>query len=242
MREKVVIMIPTYNEELVIAETIQFIFEETDVIASQYDVHILIFDSASTDNTQAIVKNLQLKYTNLHLQTELQKTGLGSAYHQAMQYALYVLGADIVVEFDADLSHQPKYLAPMLCKLDKQDVVVGSRYIPGGSLPNNWGWQRRALSKLGNIFIRKMLNIPFYDLTSGFRMIRREALIKVLPKEFISSQFAYKIELYWQLYSHGFRIVEFPIEFVDRIKGLSKLPKGSIKDSLLVVFHLVSQQ
>lgn len=241
MKEKVVIIIPTYNEELVIGETIQLIFEETDLLSASFDIHILVFDSASTDNTQILIQGLQLEYTHLHLQTEAHKTGLGSAYHQAMQYALNTLGADIIVEFDADLSHQPKYLAPMLQALKNQDVVVGSRYISGGRLPDNWGWQRCLLSKLGNIFIKKMLNLPYHDLTSGFRMIRREALLKVLPEQFISNQFSYKIELYWQLFKKGYRITEYPIEFVDRTKGHSKLPKGSIQDSLRVVFRLAHQ-
>lgn len=242
MRKKVVIIIPTYNEELVIGDTIQLIFEATELRSDLYDIHILVFDSASTDNTQSLIQSLQLKYNHLHLQTESHKTGLGSAYHQAMQYALHVLSADIIVEFDADLSHQPKYLIPMLQALENQDVVVGSRYISGGCLPDNWGWQRRLLSKLGNIFIKKMLNLPYHDLTSGFRMIRREALLKVLPEQFISNQFAYKIELYWQLFAHGYQISEYPIEFVDRTKGHSKLPKGSIQDSLRVVFRLARQQ
>lgn len=240
--EKVVIMIPTYNEELVIAETIKLIFEETHQIHHGYVIHILIFDSASLDQTQSVVKDLQLKYTHLHLQTEAQKTGLGSAYHQAMHYALHHLDADILVEFDADLSHQPKYLIPMLEKIKEQDVVVGSRYIPGGSLPENWGLHRRLLSKMGNLLIKSVLKVPYQDLTSGFRMIRREALLKVIPQAFISSCFAYKIDLYWRLFQEGMRIQEHPIEFIDRTKGSSKLPKGSIMDSLRVLYHLSSKE
>lgn len=240
--EKVVIMIPTYNEELVIADTIKMVFEETHQIREEYDTHILIFDSASSDQTQAIVQSLQLKYTHLHLQTETQKTGLGSAYHQAMNFALNHLDADIVVEFDADLSHQPKYLIPMLEQIKQHDVIVGSRYIPGGSLPSDWGWQRRFLSKMGNLLIKNVLKLPYFDLTSGFRMVRRDALLNVLPQEFISSCFAYKIELYWCLFQKGYRIKEHPIEFVDRTQGYSKLPKGSIIDSLKVLYQLSSKK
>ncbi len=241
IREKVVVIIPTYNESMVITETIQLVFDETSSIMNEFDVHILIFDSASTDNTQEIIKSLQLKYTHLHLQTESQKTGLGSAYHQAMNHAVHVLGADIVVEFDADLSHQPQYLVPMLKLIKSCDVVVGSRYIEGGGIPDNWGWQRKALSKFGNILIKNVLKVPYFDLTSGFRMVRRNALVKALPNQFISSQFAYKIELYWHLYHQGAHIFEYPIQFIDRTQGESKLPKGSVVDSLKVLFELAKK-
>lgn len=235
--EKVVIMIPTYNEGLVIEDTIKYVFEQTYGVIG-FDIHILIFDSASTDNTQDLVKELQSKYSHLHLQTEHQKTGLGSAYHQAIHFALQQLNADIVVEFDADLSHQPKYLVSMLQEIKDHDVLVGSRYILGGSLPENWGWQRKMLSKTGNMLIKKVLQLPYEDLTSGFRMTRREALIDVLPKQFLSTCYAYKIELFWRLYQARYRIKEHPIDFIDREKGYSKLPKGSILDSLKVLFQL----
>lgn len=117
------VIIPTYNESQVIAETIHRVFAESSSVA--YDIHILVFDSCSKDNTQAIVLELMNVYPNLHLQTETSKTGLGSAYHQAMHYALTTLRADVIIEFDADLSHQPKYLLPMIEEMQSADVVVG---------------------------------------------------------------------------------------------------------------------
>ena len=236
--EIAVIIIPTHNEELIIAETIEKVFNESRSASSQYDIHILVFDSASTDNTCGVVRALQSTYRQLHLQTESRKTGLGSAYHQAMKYALHTLRAAVIVEFDADLSHQPKYLVPMLKYMKTTDVVVGSRYIDGGGLSEDWEWHRRSLSKFGNKIIKLMLSMPYFDLTSGFRMIRRDALIKALPTEFISSQFAYKIELYWHLHKTGSKILEFPIQFINRSKGQSKLPKGSVIDFLSVLFEL----
>ena len=151
----VVIIIPTYNESLVIEETIHQVFKATST--STLSVHVLVFDSCSTDNTQDIVSNLQEIYPQLHLITEPQKTGLGSAYLQAMRYALTHLGADFIVEFDADLSHQPQYLLPIIEKMHTHDVVVASRYVKGGSIPQNWGWHRKLLSKLGNIVARIVL-------------------------------------------------------------------------------------
>jgi len=229
----VVIVIPTYNEELIIKKTIHEVF---NILAtSDFTPHVLVFDSCSTDSTQAIVRDLKETYNTLNLQTEPKKTGLGSAYLQAMNYALNHLNADVVIEFDADLSHQPCYLPEMIKKLQTHDVVVGSRYVRGGSIPNNWGWHRKFLSVLGNLVARCVLTSKYKDFTSGFRATRRSKLKEVLPKQFISNHYAYKLELLWRLHQAKAKIVEYPIEFIDRQKGQSKLPANSIIDSLRVL-------
>ena len=235
--EKVVIIIPTYNEASVIEETLFQVFQATASITTM-DVHVLVFDSNSTDNTQQLVASLQTANKQLHLQTEPKKSGLGSAYLQAMRYALTTLSADIVMEFDADLSHQPQYIAPMLEKMTTHDVVVGSRYVPGGSIPNQWGWNRKLLSVLGNYVARFILTSKYKDFTSGFRATHRRALEKALPEKFLSNQYAYKIQLLWLLHQNKARICEHPIAFIDRQKGISKLPANSILDSLRVLFSL----
>lgn len=238
MKEKVVVIIPTYNEALVIGETVRQVFAATADLVD-FSVNILIFDSASTDATQEIVQKLIPFYEDkLHLQMEPHKTGLGSAYAQAMNYALTQLHADVVVEFDADLSHQPQYLAPMLEVLKTCDVVMGSRYIPGGSIPSNWGLQRKFLSVLGNQVARLTLTRRYHDLTSGFRATRREMLQPILPTQFYSNHYAYKLHLLWLLHQNKARILEFPIEFIDREQGESKLPANSIKDALRVIAKL----
>ncbi|MBA3535645.1 MAG: glycosyltransferase family 2 protein [Tatlockia sp.] len=237
LKEKVVIIIPTYNEGLVLKNTITQVFDQVDLIAD-FDVHLLIFDSASTDNTQAIVIELQETYPKLQMQNEPEKSGLGSAYLQAMNYALETLNADVVFEFDADLSHQPKYIAPMLERIKTSDVVVGSRYVAGGSIPRNWGLHRKLFSILGNYIARAVLTSKYKDFTSGFRATRSQILKKVLPKAFLSNHFAYKLQLLWLLHKGGAQICEHPIEFIDREKGESKLPTNSILDSLRVVFTL----
>ncbi len=229
----VVVIIPTYNEALVIEKTIREVFKEladADVAA-----HILVFDSCSSDSTQEIVRSLKSTYSSLHLQTEPKKTGLGSAYLQAMHYALNELNADFLVEFDADLSHQPCYLPEMINKLRTHDVVVGSRYVKGGSIPKNWGWHRKFLSVLGNLVARCILTPKYKDFTSGFRATRHSVLKEVLPTQFISNHYAYKLELLWRLHQAKAKIVEYPIKFIDREKGQSKLPANSIIDSLRVL-------
>jgi dolichol-phosphate mannosyltransferase len=235
--EKVVIILPVYNEAAVIQETITAVFEAVRNV-SHAEIHVLVFDSASTDGTQNIVTDLMTKHDRLHMQTEPEKTGLGSAYLQAMRYAVDEMKADMVFEFDADLSHEPKYLVPMLDKIKHCDVVVGSRYVPGGSIPADWGWHRKFMSVLGNWIARVLLTFAYKDFTSGFRATRRAALQAVLPEKFISSQYAYKLQLFWLLHKNKSRICEYPIQFVDRKKGLSKLPANSVLDSLHVLFVL----
>lgn len=235
--EKVVIIIPTYNEAAVIQDTITAVFNATQNMVHA-DVHVLVFDSASTDATQQLVSALFERYENLHLQTESKKSGLGSAYMQAMRYALTDMSADIVFEFDADLSHHPEYLLPMLEQIKTHDVVVGSRYVAGGRIPANWGWHRKVLSVLGNWVARAVLTRKYKDFTSGFRATRRHALQQALPEVFLSNHYAYKLQLLWLLHKNKSKIAEHPIEFTDREKGVSKLPTNSVLDSLRVIFTL----
>ncbi|AWN73635.1 glycosyltransferase family 2 protein [Legionella anisa] len=240
-KEKVVIIIPTHNEASVIQTTVEQVFTSVELI-ERYDIHILIFDSASTDNTQQIVASLQKNYSKLHLQNEPTKSGLGSAYLQAMNYALVALNADIIFEFDADLSHQPKYIRPMLDMLQTCDCVLGSRYVEGGSIPKNWELHRKLFSILGNYIARAILTPKYKDFTSGFRATRRQQLIKILPQQFLTNHYAYKMQLLWLLHKNKAKIREYPIDFIDRNTGYSKLPKNSIVDSLRVVFTLRYQE
>lgn len=236
-KEKVVIIIPTYNEASVIQTTIEQVFASVERTA-RYEIHILIFDSDSTDNTQQIVAALQNNYSNLHLCNEPTKSGLGSAYLQAMNYALTSLDADIIFEFDADLSHQPKYILPMLDMLQTCDCVLGSRYVKDGSIPKDWELHRKLFSILGNYVARAILTPKYKDFTSGFRATRRQQLLKILPRSFLTNHYAYKIQLLWLLHKNKAKIREYPIDFIDRNEGYSKLPKNSIVDSLRVVFTL----
>lgn len=237
-KEKAIIIIPTYNEEENIANTIQLVLQQTDSL-DDFQVEILVFDSQSTDNTATLVNDLAQRFPGIiHFASEAQKTGLGSAYIQAMNRAIDVLQADIVFEFDADGSHQPMYIPAMLELLKTHDVVVGSRYIPGGSMPKDWGIHRKLLSRGGNWIARLLLTNKFKDLTSGMRATRTSVLKKVLPDRFLSNHYAYKLHLYWLLFQAKAKIIEYPITFIDREKGYSKLPKNSIVDSIRVLINL----
>jgi dolichol-phosphate mannosyltransferase len=237
-KQHVVIAIPTYNEADCIEKTLSDLNKEIKNI-KDFKISILVFDSNSSDKTVEKIKQAQKLYPNLHLEQEPQKTGLGSAYIQAMQFAMTKLNADIIFEFDADGSHQPKYIRPMLDKIKQgADVVVGSRYVKGGSMPKDWDLHRKLLSGVGNIIARCVLSPKYKDLTSGFRATKTSFLKKIDLPNLLSKDYAYKLQLFWELHQLKAKIVEHPIEFIDREKGDSKLPRNSIKDALRVVFTL----
>lgn len=240
MSEKVIIIIPTYNEAKTIGQTITELEKTfTTIDVAKYEMHILIFDSNSPDRTAKIVKQLQSQYQNLHLATEKQKSGLGSAYIKAITYAIDELDADIIFEFDADGSHQPKYLTLMMNEFTKgADVVVGSRYIKGGRIPKNWSLDRKILSYGGNLIARLFLTRKYKDFTSGFRGTRTSFLKKIPYQKLFSKNYAYKLHLFWMLHKAKARIVEYPIEFIDRKIGYSKFPKNNVYESLKVVILL----
>jgi len=236
---KAVIIIPTYNEK----ENINKIIDQLEDIFKKiknFQMEILVVDDSSPDGTGQIVKQKGKKYTGVHLFINKEKKGLGAAYIKGFKFAMDKLGADIVFEFDADGSHQPKYILGMLEQIEKgADVVVGSRYIPGGSMPEDWGLNRKIVSYFGNLICRLVfLTFQYKDMTSGFRATKTEFLQKIDFDNLLSMQYAYKIHLYYALHKLGAKIVEYPIDFVDRTEGKSKFPKNNVIDSLRVVFTL----
>ena len=237
---KAVIIIPTYNEKENIAKLIKALNKEFKQIPEKYETHILVVDDTSPDGTAEIVRKLMKRYSNLHLFINAEKKGLGAAYIKGMKYAMDKLGADLVFEFDADGSHQPKYIKSMLNEISQgADVVVGSRYIPGGTMPADWGFDRKIISFFGNFIARSVFwTWQYRDMTSGFRVTKTSFLKNVDLDNLLSKQFAYKLHLYYALHKLGAKIVEYPIDFFDRTKGKTKFPKNNIKDSLRVVFTL----
>ncbi len=232
------IIIPTYNESGTIEKTIREL-ETTFLSLPQIEMNILVFDSNSTDPTRSIVQQLQKQWPNIYLTGEEKKSGLGGAYIQAMRYATDVLKADVVFEFDADGSHQPKHIPEMIALLQAgNDVVVGSRYVKGGKIAVDWPWYRRLISVAGNWTARLFLTPRYKDFTSGFRATKTIWLKKIDLEGLLSRQYAYKIHLFWALHKAGAKIVESPIEFIDRTEGESKFPRRNTTDSLNVVIKL----
>ena len=235
--QHVCIVIPTYNEQGCIKETLLNILAQCPHITAK--LSILVFDSHSTDNTPTIVQSLQSQYPQIYLSSEPQKTGLGSAYIQAMGIAMDTLHPDAIIEFDADGSHQPHHLPKMIEKLEQgADVVIGSRYVKGGSIPADWPWHRKCLSVMGNLLARFILIPQYKDITSGFRATRTTHLKKIQLSSLLSYQYAYKIHLVWELHRLNLDIQEIPIDFIDRTTGVSKFPKNNVIDSLRVIFTL----
>jgi dolichol-phosphate mannosyltransferase len=234
----VVIIIPTYNEEGHIGETLRLLEHEISQI-KHHTFDILVFDSCSTDKTIPYVKSLQIKYKNLHLVEEDKKSGLGGAYIKAMGYVMKHLNADIIFEFDADGSHQPKYIPVMMNAIEKgADVAVGSRYIPGGKIEANWAFHRRMISRVGNYVARLFLTRKYHDITSGFRATKVSLLKDISLENLLSKNYAYKIHLFWELHLRTRNIVEVPITFLDREHGVSKFPRNNMWESLKVVVLL----
>nr|WP_305907133.1 polyprenol monophosphomannose synthase [Methylomarinum sp. Ch1-1]MDP4519859.1 polyprenol monophosphomannose synthase [Methylomarinum sp. Ch1-1] len=176
---KTVIIIPTWNEQKNISRLIEELQQQFLNIA--HDMHILVVDDNSPDGTAETVKQLQSMYPNIHL-LRGRKQGLGAAYVRGMTHALNVLKADVVFEMDADFSHKPSDVPRLHQALDEgADFVIGSRYVEGGSIPDEWGWHRRMNSRYGNIVARYLAGLyQVRDCTAGFRAIRSTLLKKLI--------------------------------------------------------------
>lgn len=242
-KQRVVVISPTYNEKGNIAKLCRVLLDDVFAqVGENYDPHILIVDDSSPDGTGDEVRRLSQKYKNLHLLTNPKKMGLGNAYTKGMNYALNKLGADVVFEFDADFQHDPKLIPLMLKKLEEGfDLVLGSRYIPGGSIPKTWGLYRQFLSVVGNWVIRIVItNFAIHDWTTGFRAIKRQVVEAVLP-ELTSENFmgyTFQIGFLHKSVRKGYKVGEVPLVFVDRKRGQSKLGAEYIKNTLIYIFKV----
>lgn len=236
---KVVIIVPTYNERDSVPLLFSRLSQELADI-KDHEFNVLVVDDHSPDGTGNLVREMQPQYPFIHL-LEGNKEGLGAAYARGFRYAIDELKAEAIMEMDADLSHDPKYIKEMLAALEEgADVALGSRYIEGGAIPDDWGLDRKLYSVLGNLVARFVLGIfSIRDFTSGFRLSRVPGFMDQIDfSKLLSKQYAYKIHLLYSLHELGAVIKEVPIIFVDRKEGYSKMPTNNIKDSLRVVFTL----
>jgi dolichol-phosphate mannosyltransferase len=219
---KVVIIIPTYNER----ENIQTLLPELErqFRLMPYECHILVVDDNSPDGTAIEVRGLQQKYSNLHLITGM-KNGLGAAYIRGMEYAIEILQADVLFEMDADFSHKPEDVPRLMAEIaDGADFVIGSRYVPGGKIPKEWGWYRKLNSWGGNAVARNVAGIyGIRDCTAGFRAIRATLLRKINLSDLRVQGYAFQVSFLNAAKTEGASIKEIPVEFVERSRGKSKL-------------------
>ncbi len=233
---KTTIIVPTYNE----SENIVKLIDELQSVFKKISTHqmsILVVDDNSPDGTAALVKKAQKKYKNLHLITG-KKEGLGQAYLRGMDYASNKLKAEVMFEHDADFSHNPKDIPSFLEKIDKgYDLVVGSRYISGGSIPNNWGLHRKIFSVLGNFIVRLALfNFSHKDWTTGYRAIRTP-LYKKIRKDLENFKgYTFQVSFLHKALLTGAKVAEVPIHFIDRVHGKSKIGSEYIINLLWYLF------
>ena len=220
MTARTLIVVPTYNEHANIAELIEKIF------AIVPDVHLVVVDDDSPDGTADLVEEIAMSRPSVKLIRRKGERGLGRALTAGIKEGLDN-GFDIIGTMDADLSHNPAYLLPMLELLRSHDVVIGSRYVRDGGTVN-WGLHRVLLSWCANRFAAALLRIPAHDITSGYRLYRRDALEWIQTTDIKSSGYSFLGELLYRAYRGGARIAEYPIVFHDRTKGSSKLGRREI--------------
>lgn len=245
MKKSAVVIIPTYNEKDNIVTTVGRLLEVFKDI-NNWSMEILVVDDTSPDKTYELVREMQKKTPELHLLLNKKKSGLGGAYLAGMAYAFVKLQADLVFEFDADLSHDPKKIPELLKAIDSgSDMVLGSRYVAGGGIPKEWGLHRKFLSIFGNLIIMIVLTrFSIRDWTSGFRAITKKVYDSVHPQ--LSSErfsgYTFQIGFLYTAVKMGFKVSEVPIIFADRTLGHSKLGPEYLKNTLLFIFKVRLQE
>jgi dolichol-phosphate mannosyltransferase len=221
---QVAVIIPTYNER----ENLESVAGR--VRSAVPDATVLVVDDKSPDGTGELADKLAAGDSHLHVLHRPGKSGLGAAYIAGFRWALE-RDYGVMVEMDADGSHQPEDLPGLLAALDGADLVVGSRYVPGGKVVN-WPVTREFISRGGNTYVRLMLGISVKDSTSGFRAYRAEALRKVALDEVLSQGYCFQIDLTLRTIEAGLTVREVPITFIERARGTSKMSNAIVREAL----------
>jgi len=225
--QRALIIIPTFNE----AENLKAIV--TDILALKAGFEILIIDDNSPDGTGEIADHLTETLPGIHALHRPGKMGLGTAYIKGFEWAVEH-GYDYVFEMDCDFSHHPRYLPTFMTEIASADLVIGSRYIPGGDTPN-WSLLRRFISRGGNAFARLMLGLKTHDCTGGFRCYRREMLQQVPWGEIHLQGYGFQVGSVFYVENLGGRVAEFPIVFEDRRVGKSKMSYKIVLEAFIYV-------
>jgi len=233
---KTLIIIPTYNESQNIEKMIRSIFNSGKI---PLNLHILVVDDNSPDGTADIVKDLiSHAYSDgsLFLLSRKAKQGLGTAYIEGFQWGL-TRDYELFIEMDADFSHKPEYLPPMIEQTHQADFVIGSRYVPGGGV-RGWGFFRKFISMAGSLYARVILGLPIHDLTGGYNLWTRPVLDHLELNNIRSEGYAFQIELKYKAFANGFAWAEYPIVFEDRQAGKSKMSKRIILEAIFRVLQM----
>jgi dolichol-phosphate mannosyltransferase len=219
---KAVVCLPTYNERENLERMLRALADK--------GVEVLVIDDSSPDGTGELADRLATELDFVSVLHRERKEGLGPAYLAGFRQAL-ARGAELVLEMDADFSHDPADVPRLLDAAREADLVLGSRYVDGGAIAN-WGWLRRFVSAGGSLYGRVLLGVPVHDLTGGFKCFRREVL-ETLDLDAIASRgYAFQIETTYRALRAGFRVIEVPIRFVDREHGGSKMSRGIVAEAV----------
>jgi dolichol-phosphate mannosyltransferase len=232
---RVLVVIPTYNEAANLEPVL------TRLRAAVPEADALVVDDGSPDGTGAIADRLAAADGGVHVLHRSEKAGLGIAYIAGFRWALSA-GYDAVVEMDADGSHAPEELPRLLAALRDADLVIGSRWVPGGEV-RNWPMSRLLLSRGASLYTRVLLRYPVRDATAGYRVYRRAVLEHLELDEVASQGYCFQIDLGWKTWRTGFRVVEVPITFTEREVGQSKMSRAIVTEALwrVAVWGLTSR-
>jgi dolichol-phosphate mannosyltransferase len=224
----VLVVLPTYNE----AENIDRVLRH--IRRAMPEAGVLVVDDGSADGTGHMAEQLAKELDGIEVLHRTSKSGLGSAYRAGFAWGLE-RGWDVLIEMDADLSHNPDSLPALVAPLgDGYDLVVGSRYVPGGSIPN-WKWHRRLLSRAGNIYAAVLLGLHITDSTSGYRAYSAGILRRLTLDSVRAEGYGFQIEMVYEVIRQGGRVTEVPICFVDRLEGKSKMSMYIVIEALALV-------
>lgn len=222
------VILPTFNEAANIVEVLE------RLRAAVPSAHVLVVDDASPDGTADLVEKIASDVGPVEVLRRPAKSGLGSAYRDGFRHGLD-RGFDVLVEMDSDLSHDPAALSVLLGVIDDgASLALGSRYVPGGSIPA-WSWHRRALSRWGNRYAAAVLGVDIADATSGFRAYRAAILQAIDFDSVRADGYGFQIEMAYRVVRAGGTVTEVPISFTDRIRGESKMSARIIVEALILV-------
>jgi len=237
---KIVVIIPSYNEKDNVVKMIETLAEVFSKI-KKHQMMALYVDGNSPDGTADVIHKYQKKYQWLNLLVETKKEGLGMAYAKGMKYAMDKLKADWLVEMDTDFQQPPAVIVELVSQIDNgYDYILGSRYVKGGSIPKEWGLERKFLSVVGNLVARALLLLPnIHDVTGGFKLSRVKGFMDEFDfDKLLSKSFAYKIHLLFYMVQKGAKVKEVPFAFGARTSGESKIIKNEMQETLKVIFKL----
>jgi len=222
--QRLLMVVPTYDE----ADNLAWLVGR--ILASVPHADVLVVDDSSPDGTGAIADRMAADEPRIQVLHRPTKEGLGKAYLAGFRWAL-AHDYDVIGEIDADGSHQPEQLPRLLAALEDADLVIGSRWVPGGSV-TNWSFARELLSRGGNLYTRLLLGIHVRDATAGYRLFRRTTLEKIDLDDVSSYGYVFQADLAFRTLRAGLRVVEVPIEFVERVRGDSKMTRDVATESL----------